>query len=62
MSSNLSWKTAFLVASMRLIEQYHPKETQLFYDPVIKHFFSKIILFQMKFKFIGDMEILFSSL
>ncbi|AJQ28468.1 class I SAM-dependent methyltransferase [Pelosinus fermentans] len=62
MSSNLSWKTAFLVASMRLIEQYQPKETQLFHDPVIKYFFSKIILFQMKFKFIRDMEILFSEL
>lgn len=62
MSSNLSWKTAFLVASMRLIEQYHPKEMRLFDDPIIKHFFSKIILFQMNFKFIRDMEILFSEL
>jgi methyltransferase (TIGR00027 family) len=62
MSSNQSWKTAFLAASVRLIEQYQPEELRLFDDPFIKNFFSKLTLFQMKFKFIRDMEIMLSEL
>jgi len=62
MSSNQSWKTAFLVASIRLIEQYQPKELRLFDDPVIKFFFNKMTLFQLKFKIIRDMKIMLSDL
>jgi methyltransferase (TIGR00027 family) len=58
MSSNQSWKTAILVAAVRLIEQYQPKEVRLFDDPIIKNFFSKIFLFQMKFKIIRNIEIM----
>ena len=62
MSSNQSWKTAFLVASIRLIEQYQPKELRLFDDPVIKFFFNKMTLFQLKIKIIRDMKIMLSDL
>lgn len=61
MSSNQSWKTAFLAATVRLIEQYQPKELRLFDDPVIKNFFSKIFLFQMKFKILRNIEIMLSE-
>jgi methyltransferase (TIGR00027 family) len=61
MSSNQSWKTAILVASIRLIEQYQPKELRLFDDPIIKNFFSKIFLFQIKFKIIRNIEIMLTD-
>lgn len=61
LSSNQSWRTAFLAASVRLIEQYQPRESKLFDDPFIKIFFSKMTLFLMKFKIIRDMEIMLSE-
>jgi methyltransferase (TIGR00027 family) len=58
---NQSWKTAFVAASGRLLEQYQPKEIRLFDDPVIKIFFSKLTLFQMQFKIVRDMQIMMSD-
>lgn len=62
MSSNQSWKTAILVASVRLIEQYQPKELKLFDDPIIKIFFSKIFLFLIQFKIIRNIEMMLTDL
>ncbi len=56
MPGKQSWKTAFLVATVRLHEQYQPQELRLFTDPVITIFFSRLTLFLMKFKLFRDME------
>lgn len=56
MPSNQSWRTAFLVTTPRLIEQYETNDMRLFDDLIIKRFFSKMTLFMMQFKIIRDIE------
>ena len=56
MPGSQSWKTAFLVASARLQEQYQPPKLRLFADPVIKIFFSRLTLFLLSFKIFRAME------
>jgi methyltransferase (TIGR00027 family) len=43
MGGNESYKTAYLAANARLIEQFEPKEKRLFNDALVKIFFSKYI-------------------
>ncbi len=62
MSSNQSWRTAFIPAIPRLIEQYEADKMRLFDDSFIQNFFSKMILFQMKFKIIREIEIMMSNI
>jgi len=56
MSHNKSWRTAFLPATPRLIEQYEINGMRLFDDSFIKNFHSKFTLFMMQFKIIRDLE------
>lgn len=56
MSDNQSWRTAFLPATPRFIEQYEKDEIRLFNDSFIKNFHSKFTLFMMQFKIIRDIE------
>ena len=62
MSDKQSWRTAFLPATPRLIEQYETNEMKLFDDSFIKIFFSKITLFMMQFKVIRDVEKMMSDI
>lgn len=62
MSDAQSWRTAFLPATPRLIEQYETNEMRLFEDSFIKNFFSKSTLFMMKFKVIRDVETMMSNI
>ena len=49
MESNQSYKTAYVAAYARLIEQYQPIELRLFNDSLVKKFFSNYICYMMKF-------------
>ena len=62
MSDKQSWRTAFLPATPRLIEQYESNEIRLFDDSFIKNFFSKTTLFMMQFKVIRDVETMMSNI
>ena len=45
---NESYKTAYAAANARLMEQFEPKETRLFDDPLVKNVFSSYISSLMK--------------
>ncbi|WP_378955153.1 class I SAM-dependent methyltransferase [Pelosinus sp. sgz500959] len=62
MSDKQSWRTAFLPATPRLIEQYETNERRLFDDLFIKIFFSKMTLFMMQFRIIRDIEKMMSDI
>ncbi|MDF2882306.1 MAG: methyltransferase, partial [Clostridiaceae bacterium] len=49
MDNNQSYKTAYVAAYARLIEQYQSKEMRLFNDSLVKYFFSSYISFLMRF-------------
>lgn len=49
MEGNESYKTAYVTAYARLLEQYEPKEIRLFDDSFVKSFFSSYISFIMQF-------------
>jgi methyltransferase (TIGR00027 family) len=57
MDRNESYKTAYVAAYARLIEQYEPKETRLFNDSFVKNFFSNYLSFIMKFTIVRKLLI-----
>lgn len=57
MDGNESYRTAYVAAYARLIEQYEPKETRLFNDSFVKNFFSNYISFIMQFTIIRNILI-----
>lgn len=56
MGDNQSWRTAYISAAPRLIEQYEPKEMRLFKDSFVKNFHNKISLFAMQYKILRDVN------
>lgn len=57
MEENESYKTAYLAAYARLIEQHESKETRLFEDLFVKKFFSSYLSFLMQYKIIRKLMI-----
>ena len=57
MDRNESYKTAYVTAYARLIEQYEPRETRLFNDSFVKNFFSNYLSFIMKFTIVRNLLI-----
>lgn len=55
MDGNESYKTAYVAAYARLIEQYESKETRLFNDSFVKNFFSNYLSFIMKFNIVRNL-------
>lgn len=61
MANNKSGQTAFGAAAVRLVEQYQPKETRLFTDPVIKDLITLPIRLMLELKIMRDWLIIMSD-